>query len=112
MQSLIDYAPFWLAYCAFALLGLWCWQRLFFWLPAKGDMRTLITIVGAVILFTPAPTSADSQHLAPAIFVLLLDALNGIKPQQSQAVLWLLSAACGVVFVVLIRKLLVPQKEK
>lgn len=112
MQSLIDYAPFWLAYFAFAMLGIWCWQKLFFMLPKKGDWRTLITIVGAVLLFTPAPTTAESQHLAPAVFVLLLDVLSGINPAQSQAILWLLGTACLAVFVVLLSKLFGQKNKK
>lgn len=112
MQSLIEYAPFWLAYCAFALLGLWCWNKLFFMLPKKGDLRTLSTIVGAVVLFTPAPISADSSHFAPAVFVLILDILSGIEAAQSQAVLWLLATACIAVFMVLLQKLLLRPKEK
>lgn len=112
MQSLIDYAPFWLAYFAFAVLGFWCWRRVFFMLSNKGDLFQLISIIGAALLFTPAPTSETSQHFAPAIFVLLLDSLSGVDPTKSKSIIWLLASVCLGVFVVLLSKLFKYQTKK
>lgn len=105
MQSIIEYAPFWLAYLGFAVLGLWCWQQLFFLFFKHRDIRSLVTVFGAALLFTPAPTTAESLHFAPAVFVLLLDALSGVAFANSPAVLWLLSATCLGVFVVALYRL-------
>lgn len=111
MQSLIDYAPFWLAYFGFAVLGLWSWQRIFFLLFKHKDIRSLITVLGAALLFTPAPASVDSQHFSPAIFVLLMDVLSGVSPLQSPALIWLLAAACIGVFAVAIIALSLRAKK-
>lgn len=105
MQSLIEYAPYWLAYFGFAVLGLWSWQRLFFVLIKHAEVRKFITLLGAVMLFTPAPSSLDSQHFAPAIFVLILDVLGGVAPLQSASLIWLLAALCLGGFILAVRSL-------
>lgn len=94
MESLIIFAPFWALYLGFAVVGYWCWNRLFFWLPAHSDWRRLARIPGAVILFTPAPAAEGSGHFAPAVFVLLLNLLEGQPIAEESALLWLLSAVC------------------
>lgn len=106
MQSLIDYAPFWAAYFAFALLGLWCWQKLFFFLPAKSTLKEITLIVGIVLLFTPAPSATESQYLAPAVFVLVFDLLSGVEVAASQAWLWYALSACLVIAIAIFKQLL------
>lgn len=107
MESLIEYWQFWALYAAFALAGWWCWDQLFFWIPAGSDWRRLAAVPGAVILFTPSPVSAQSDHLAPAVFVLILDVLSGVPPLTSASLLWLLGGCCAGMLILAIRQLLV-----
>ena len=58
MEGIIALAPFWLIYAVFAAVGYWCWQGLFFWLKRDSDLRRFFHMLGAVLLFTPAPISA------------------------------------------------------
>lgn len=112
MEGLIPYAPYWLTYYAFACVGLWCWHRLFFWLPARSDWRSFFIMLGTALLFTPAPLSAQSTHFAPAIFVLILDLLSGISLAKSTSVLWLLSGFCFAMLFLAVKYLLRWIKNK
>lgn len=94
MESLMHYAPYWLSYYAFACVGLWCWTKMFFWLAADSDWRRFLIMLGAALLFTPAPLSTSAGHFAPAVFVLLLDLLSGISLAKSTSLLWLLAGFC------------------
>lgn len=104
MESLTTFAPFWALYLAFALVGYWCWNQLFFWLPAHSNWRRFLRIPGAVILFTPAPSAADSVHFVPAIFVLLLNLLEGQSVLAEPALLWLLAACCIAMLIQAVRQ--------
>ncbi len=104
MESLTTFAPYWALYLAFALVGYWCWNQLFFWLPAHSNWRRFLRVPGAVILFTPAPAAAGSAHIAPAIFVLLLNLLEGQPVLTEPALLWLLAAFCLGLLVQAIRQ--------
>jgi|SRR5690606_20693531 len=94
MESLTTFAPFWALYLAFALVGYWCWNQMFCWLPEHSNWRRFLRIPGAVILFTPAPAAAGSVHFAPAIFILLLNIMEGQPVLAQPALLWLLAALC------------------
>lgn len=110
MESIVLYWQAWLVYALFALLGLWCLDKMFFWLAKKGDARRLVLVLGAVVLFTPAPVSITKAHLAPAVYVLILDVLSGMNPLSSPAILWLLTISCIAVLVLALVQLLMKKK--
>ena len=60
----------WLVYAISALACFWAWEKMFFWLVQK-DMKAIVRILGAVLLFTPAPLEIDSSNYAPAFIVIL-----------------------------------------
>ena len=60
----------WLLYAASALACFWAWEKMFFWLVQK-DMKAIVRILGAVLLFTPAPLTVESSNYAPAFIVIL-----------------------------------------
>lgn len=106
MESLIEYAPYWLMYWMFAVIGLWCWQKMFYLIIKQSDAQRLMTLLGVVLLFTPAPIAKGATHFAPAIFVLILDALSGIALADSNALIWLIAACCLAAFYMLIHRIL------
>lgn len=55
----------WLLYGVSALACFWAWDKMFFWIQQK-DMKAMIRILGAVLLFTPAPLDMDSLNVGPA----------------------------------------------
>lgn len=60
----------WLVYAAAALACFWAWDKMFFWLVQK-DLKAIVRILGAVLLFTPAPLTVESSNFAPAFIVIL-----------------------------------------
>jgi signal transduction histidine kinase len=71
MESLMfDVIMQWLLYAVSALVCFWAWDKMFFWLTQK-DLKAIVRILGAVLLFTPAPLDLDSPHYAPAFIVIL-----------------------------------------
>ncbi len=60
----------WLVYAASALACFWAWEKMFFWVVQK-DMKAIVRILGAVLLFTPAPLTMESSDYAPAFIVIL-----------------------------------------
>lgn len=114
MESINLYWQAWLAYVCFSLVGLWCLDRLFFWLPKNSDIRRLIIVLGAAVLLAPASISATSTteaYFSPAIFVLILDVLGGMHPLSSPALIWLLSVSCIAVLVLALGQLLIKKKK-
>lgn len=112
MEGLIQYWPYWAMYLVFAVIGLWCWKQLFFWLLPDSEWRSFWTIPGAVLLFTPAPLALDSSYFAPAVFVVILDALSGKPVLSGAAVLWLLSGFCIGMLVLAVRHILINVRSK
>ena len=111
MESINLYWQAWAAYVFFALVGLWCWDKMFFWLAKEGDMRRLVLVLGAVLLLTPTFINDKDAFFAPAIFVLILDILGGIHPLSSPALIWLLVASCFGVLVLALGQLLIKKKN-
>jgi hypothetical protein len=71
MESLMfDNMIQWLAYGASALACFWAWEKMFFWVVQK-DLKAIVRILGAVLLFTPAPLAVESSNYAPAFIVIL-----------------------------------------
>lgn len=102
MQGLTEFWQAWMLYIGFSFVGLWCIRRTFFWLKTGSESGKLITVLAAALLLTPAPISGAEGYYAPAIFVLLIEALEGQSLFMSSALLWLLLGACvaGVLLVV------------
>ena len=60
----------WLVDGISALICFWAWEKMFFWIKQK-DLKAIVRILGAVLLFTPAPIAVDSTHYAPAFIVMI-----------------------------------------
>ncbi|MFT4766354.1 MAG: hypothetical protein ACI9OH_003481 [Oleispira sp.] len=60
----------WLMYAVSALACFWAWEKMFFWVVQK-DLKAIVRILGAVLLFTPAPLDLGSSNYAPAFIVIL-----------------------------------------
>lgn len=60
----------WLVYAVSALACFWAWDKMFFWVRQK-DIKALVRILGAVLLFTPAPMDVEASSHAPAFIVIL-----------------------------------------
>lgn len=103
MEGLIEMLPYWGLYSVFALIALWCWDQLFYRLNAAGHVRQVLRIIGAVLLFAPAPIASGSAYFSPAIFVIILTALDGGGLSSSNALLWLMSAFFVVLLVFTVR---------
>lgn len=110
MESIITYAEFWLLYVLFALLGLWCWSAVLFWLPKSSLWWRIWLALGVAILFTPSPTAQDPAHIVPAVFVLILDFLSNLPPLESPAALCLGVTTVTAVLIVLVYSLLSRNK--
>lgn len=111
MESINLYWQAWLAYCCLAVVGLWCWDKLFFWLAKGSDMRRLMLVLGAVLLLTPASINSSEALFAPAIFVLMLDVLGGMNPLASPALIALLAVSCIAVVALAIGQVATKKKK-
>lgn len=106
MEGIIQFLPFWAVYLVCALVGYWCWNRMFFWLDADSDVRRFLRMIGAVLLFTPAPIAQDSNYFAPVLVVLPFTAISEGVNAALYALNWLLAALCLGVLVLGMRQLL------
>ena len=71
MESLMfDEWVQWLVYGISALICFWAWEKMFFWVKQK-DLKAIVRILGAALLFTPAPIAVDSSNYAPAFIVII-----------------------------------------
>lgn len=111
MESINLYWQAWLVYSCLALVGVWCWDKLFFWLQKGSDLRRLFMLLGAVLLLTPASISSSEALFAPAIFVLILDVLGGMHPLSSPATIWLLTVSCIAVFALALGQTLINKRK-
>lgn len=112
MESMIAYWPFWALYFAFALAGWWCWNQLFFFLAKTPALQRLIIILGAVMLFTPAPVPHLNDHLAPAVFVVILRAMSGENLLHEMVITWFSLGVAAGLLVFLISGWLFPYRTK
>ena len=92
MQGISEFLTFWLLYLGFATLAFWCWRRMFFWLEADSELRRFFHMLGAVLLYTPAPIEAGSEYFAPAFVVFPFTALTTGLADAMYALNWYLSA--------------------
>ncbi|MAS24988.1 MAG: hypothetical protein CMI08_07730 [Oceanospirillaceae bacterium] len=104
MEGIIALAPFWLIYAVFAAVGYWCWQGLFFWLERDSDLRRFFHMLGAVLLFTPAPISAGSSYFAPAFLVFPFTALSSSVQDAMYSLSWFLGGLCIGLMVLALRQ--------
>jgi signal transduction histidine kinase len=98
MESLMfDGLMQWLAYIASALICFWAWEKMFFWLVQK-DIKAIVRILGAVLLFTPAPLTVESLNFAPAFIVILFRTfLENDAPILDAVIFMLVSLFIGLV---------------
>lgn len=60
----------WIVYVISALACFWAWEKMFFWVVQK-DLKAIVRILGAVLLFTPTPLAVDTSDYAPAFIVII-----------------------------------------
>ena len=111
MEGMSNYWLVWLIYIGFGIVGVWCWDKLFFWLKKGGDMRRLAMVLGAVLLLTPAPIPETEGLFAPAIYILILDLLSGSSPLGSPALVWILVVRCIAAVALTIDQLILKKKQ-
>ncbi|MFC3679844.1 hypothetical protein [Bacterioplanoides pacificum] len=104
MEGISQYAIFWLMYLVCAAVGYWCWQRLFFWMKPGSDVRRFFYMLGAVLLFTPAPIEPDSMYFAPAMIVYPFTLLTTTAEAAMYAANWFLAGlVVGAIVLALIQ---------
>jgi predicted DNA repair protein MutK len=89
----------WAVYGVSALACYWAWDKMFFWLVQK-DLKAIVRILGAVLLFTPAPLdpiqaeaglfNGEVSNYAPAFLVILFRALLEKNASYLDAVICML----------------------
>lgn len=89
----------WFLYGLSALACFWAWDKMFFWIRQK-DMKAFVRILGAVLLFTPAPLdplqaesgifNGEISNYAPAFIVILFRALLENNSPFLDAVIYML----------------------
>jgi hypothetical protein len=99
MESLMfDPRAQWVVYSISALLCFWAWNKMFFWIKHK-DLKSIFSILGAVLLFTPAPfditqTDLEAGNYAPAFVVILFRKFLEKDAVIIDAVLYMTIALC------------------
>jgi hypothetical protein len=89
----------WAVYGVSALACYWAWDKMFFWLVQK-DLKSVVRILGAVLLFTPAPLdpiqaeeglfNGEVSNYAPAFLVILFRGLLEKNTSYLDAVICML----------------------
>lgn len=89
----------WAVYGISALLCYWAWDKMFFWISQK-DLKAFVRILGAVLLFTPAPLdpiqsemgvfNGEVSNYAPAFLVILFRGLLEKNASYLDAVICML----------------------
>ena len=90
MEGINEYSLYWLIYLAGALIGIWCWHKLFFWMPAGSDIKRFIVLLGCVLLLVPAPISDGAGYYAPALIVVPFTLLTVGLDASMYAINWYL----------------------
>lgn len=94
MESLMfDVFVQWLAYGLSALACFWAWEKLFFWIKQK-DLKIIIRILGAALLFTPAPLDIEGTDFAPAFIVIIFRTFLENDTSIFDAIIYMLAALC------------------
>lgn len=94
MSGILDYLIFWLLYFTFAAIGFRCWKSMFWKMKPGSDWRRFVYMLGAVLVFTPAPIQAGSEYFAPAFVVFPFTALTVSFSESVYALTWWLGALC------------------
>lgn len=105
MEGIIEYSGYWLVYIACAVLAYWSWKQLFFWLKPSSDLRQLCHLLGAVLVFAPAPIEPGSLYFAPAFVIVPFIAIGDSLEQAMYAITWWLAALCVGAVVLTLRHL-------
>ena len=90
----------WVVYGLSALACFWAWDKMFFWIKQK-DVKAFVRILGAVLLFTPAPLdpmqavsglfTGDVSNYAPAFIVIIFRGLLENDAIYLDAVIYMLA---------------------
>ena len=90
----------WVLYGISALICFWAWDKMFFWIHQK-DIKAFIRILGAVLLFTPAPLDSiqadagifngEVSNYAPAFIIIIFRGLLENNTSFLDAVIYMLS---------------------
>mgnify|MGYP000249369377 CR=1 FL=1 len=83
----------WLVYGLSALACFWAWEKLFFWVKQK-DLKIIVRILGAALLFTPAPLDPEGTHYAPAFIVIIFRTFLETDTSIFDAVIYMLVTLC------------------
>jgi hypothetical protein len=93
----------WVLYGISALACFWAWDKMFFWIQQK-DMKAFVRIIGAVLLFTPAPLdpllaesgmfNGEVSNYAPAFIVIIFRGLLENDAPFLDAVIFMLAGLC------------------
>lgn len=86
MQILIA----WLVYLVAAVGCYWCWTKLFFWVK-QNEVRLFVKLLGAILLFMPAPATPGQEDYVPAFIIVAFRGLLDKDPSYIDAVIWMLS---------------------
>ncbi len=105
MEGIIEYSGYWLFYLGFALTAYWCWTQLFFWLKKDSDVRQLLHLFGAVLIFSPAPIEQGSHYFAPAFVIVPFIAIGEGLEQAQYAITWWVGALCLGAVILTLRQL-------
>lgn len=112
MEGIAEFSGFWLLYLVFACVGFWCWNRLFFWLKPGSDLRRFFHMLGAVLVFTPAPIAAESVYFAPAMVVFPFTLLTSSLDNAMYAANWFLGGLIvGAVVLAIVQSVRFVQKR-
>lgn len=94
MEGLMfDVVAQWVAYAISALACFWAWDKMFFWITQK-DLKSMLRIFGAALLFTPAPLEVGGGDFAPAFIVIIFRTFLENDTSIFDAVLCMLAALC------------------
>ncbi|MBE0483075.1 MAG: hypothetical protein IBX52_06190 [Bacterioplanes sp.] len=105
MEGIMEFSGYWLAYLGFALVSYWCWTQLFFWLRRGSDVRQLFHLLGAVLIFAPAPIEQGANYFAPAFVIVPFVAIGDGLEQAQYAIIWWVVALCIGALLLTLRQL-------
>ena len=90
----------WAVYGVSALACFWAWDKIFFWIVQK-DLKAIIRILGAVLLFTPAPLdpqlaetgvfNGEVSNYAPAFLIIIFRGLLENDSSFLDAIIYMLA---------------------
>lgn len=100
-------------YLAVALVGCWCWQQMFFWLPKGSLARHLSWAPGWALLLSPGPAAGDNNLLAPAFIGALLGILTKNTESMMASLVWMAGGlVVALIIAIAFHYLIAPNKQR